>query len=75
MHYAAAYGFAECLLELKKAGADQNLNNNLYLTPLGVAWTKNHYSIVKEILNFPDTDVNCKDDEGKTLLISSLVKF
>ena len=22
MHYAAAYGFAECLLELKKAGAD-----------------------------------------------------
>ena len=36
---------------------------------------KNHYSIVKEILNFPETDVNCKDDEGKTLLISSLVKF
>ena len=22
MHYAAAYGFAECLLELKKAGCD-----------------------------------------------------
>ncbi|KAM3134056.1 hypothetical protein pb186bvf_013782, partial [Paramecium bursaria] len=75
MHYAAAYGFAECLLELKKAGADQYFNNSSHLTPLGVALAKNHYSIVKEILNFPETDVNCKDDEGKTLLISSLVKF
>ena len=75
MHYAAAYGFAECLLELKKAGCDQNFNNSWHLTPLGVALAKNHYSIVKEILNFPETDVNCKDDEGKTLLISSLVKF
>ena len=75
MHYAAAYGFAECLSELNKAGCDYNFYNIQHLTPLGVAWVKNHYSIVKVILSFPDTDVNFKDNEGKTLLIYSLIKF
>ena len=37
IHYAAAYGFPECIEVLVKAGADQNAVNTLKLTPLCVA--------------------------------------
>ncbi|CAD8085273.1 unnamed protein product [Paramecium sonneborni] len=75
LHYAAAYGFPECIEELMKAGADQNLPNSWKLTPLSVALQKNHLSVVKKLLSYPTTDVNCKDDEGRTLISSSLSKF
>ena len=63
MHYEAANGFVECMLELKKAGGDLSFNNSCHLTPLGVALANNHYYMVKEILNFPEADVNCNEDE------------
>ncbi|CAK74015.1 unnamed protein product (macronuclear) [Paramecium tetraurelia] len=75
LHYAAAYGFPECITELMKVGADQNLPNSWKLTPLSVALQKNHLGIVKQLLSYPSTDVNCKDDEGRTLISSSLSKF
>ena len=75
LHYAAAYGFPECIEELMKAEADQNLSNSWKLTPLSVALQKNHLGIVKTLLNYPTTDVNCKDDEGRTLISSSLCAF
>ncbi|CAK85722.1 unnamed protein product (macronuclear) [Paramecium tetraurelia] len=75
LHYAAAYGFPECIEELMKAGADQNLPNSWKLTPLSVALQKNHLGVVKTLLNYPSTDVNCKDDEGRTLISSSLSRF
>ncbi|CAD8092465.1 unnamed protein product [Paramecium sonneborni] len=75
LHYAAAYGFPECIEELMKAGADQNLPNSWKLTPLSVALQKNHLGVVKILLNYPSTDVNCKDDEGRTLISSSLNRF
>ncbi|CAD8087427.1 unnamed protein product [Paramecium primaurelia] len=75
LHYAAAYGFPECIEELMKAGADQNLPNSWKLTPLSVALQKNHLGVVKILLNYPSTDVNCKDDEGRTLVSSSLSRF
>jgi len=31
--------------------------------------------VVKILLNYPNTDVNCKDDEGRTLISSSLSRF
>ena len=31
--------------------------------------------VVKKLLSYPSTDVNCKDDEWKTLISSSLCKF
>jgi len=31
--------------------------------------------VVKTLLNYPSTDVNCKDDEGRTLISSSLSRF
>ena len=30
---------------------------------------------MKSLLNYESTDVNCKDDEGRTLVSSSLSKF
>jgi len=46
--------------------------NSWKLTPLSVALQKNHFGVVKTLLNYPTTDVNCKDDEGRTLISSSL---
>jgi hypothetical protein len=31
--------------------------------------------VVKALLNYESTDVNCKDDEGRTLVSASLSKF
>ena len=75
IHYAAAYGFTECIDLLIRAGADQNAKNSWNLTPLSVALQKNLFGVVKALLNYESTDVNCKDDEGKTLVSSSLSKF
>src|SRR3990167_2084931 len=33
---------------------------------------KNHYLILNQLLEYPDIDVNCKDDSGKTLLANSV---
>jgi ankyrin repeat protein len=72
VHYAAAYGFPECIALLITAGADQNAKNQWNLTPLSVALQKNLFGVVKALLNYSTTDVNCKDDEGRTLVSSSL---
>ena len=34
---------------------------------------KNHEGCVKKLLTYPDIDVNCKDDKGRTLLILALL--
>ena len=33
-----------------------------------MALAKNHYYIVKKIIELPETDINYKNDEGKTPL-------
>lgn len=35
---------------------------------MNVALAKGHFGAVKALLNLPGTDVNCKDDEGRTLV-------
>ena len=72
IHYAAAYGFSECVDVLAKAGADPNVVNTWKLTPLNVALAKGHFGVVKTLLNFPSTDVNCRDDDGRTLVSLSI---
>lgn len=72
LHYAAAYGFPECVELLIKAGAGLNSTNSWNLTPLTVAMQKNHFGIVKKLLSYAETDVNCKDDAGRTLVSLSL---
>ena len=68
LHYAAAYGWYECIKELIKAGANINANSSWKITPLNIAMLKNHFGLVKFLLNQPNIDVNCKDEQGRTLI-------
>lgn len=68
LHYAAAYGWPECVEELIKAGANINANSSWKITPLNIAMLKNHFGLVKYLLNQPAIDVNCKDEQGRTLI-------
>lgn len=38
------------------------------MSPLNVALAKNHLKIVKTLLSYDNTDVNCIDDDGSTLV-------
>ena len=72
LHYAAAFGWRECIDLLLKHGADLNANNMWKVTPITIAMLKNHQSIVKELLKRDEIDVNGKDDQGRTLLTIAL---
>jgi ankyrin repeat protein len=68
IHYAAGYGWLECIDLLVTAGADLNSNNMWKVTPITIAMLKNHTGIVEELLKHEGVDVNGKDDKGLTLL-------
>ncbi len=72
MHYAAAYDFPQFFDILKKAGANQNVGDTQNLTPLTIAMLKNNLLSMKKLLSYSDTDVNCKDDEGKSLIVVAI---
>jgi len=72
VHYAAAYGWIDCLDLLIKAGADQNQANSRRLTPLTVSFLKKNFGCMKKLLSYPSTDVNCKDESGRTILMSAI---
>ncbi|CAD8137177.1 unnamed protein product [Paramecium octaurelia] len=75
IHHAAAYGFIECIENLIEVNVDQNQFNSWKLTPLNVALAKNHFGIVKSLLKYESTDVNCIDDDGLTLIGSMVKQF
>ena len=62
LHYAAAFGWKECIDLLIAHGADINAHNMWKVTPITIAMLKNHQGIVKELLKRDDIDVNGKDD-------------
>ena len=68
LHFAAAYGNLECLDLLIKYGAEVNANNSWKITPINIAMLKNHIGAVKKFLDLPGVEVNCKDNDGRTLL-------
>lgn len=68
IHYAAGFGWQECIDLLVENGADLNSNNMWKVSPITVAMLKNHNGIVKELLKHEGVDVNGKDDKGLTLL-------
>ena len=68
LHYAAGFGWKECIDLLVKHGANINAENMWKITPITIAMLKNHQNIVKELLKRDDIDVNGKDDQGRTLL-------
>jgi ankyrin repeat protein len=50
LHYAAAYGWLDCIDLLLKAGADVNSANSWKITPINIAMLLNHQGCVKRIL-------------------------
>ena len=72
IHYACAYGCAHSIAMLIQAGANPNVLSSWKLSPIAAAMMKNHYLILNQLLEYPDIDVNCKDDSGKTLLANSV---
>ena len=72
LHYAAAFGWKECIDLLLKHGANVNAANMWKITPITVAMLKNHQGIVKELLKRDEIDVNGKDEDGRTLLTMAI---
>lgn len=72
LHYAAAYGWLDCIELLLKAGADVNSQNSWKISPINIAMLKNHHGCVKRFLEEPNVDVNGKDDKGRTLIMLAL---
>jgi ankyrin repeat protein len=50
LHYAAAYGWLDCIDLLLKSGADVNSTNSWKITPINIAMLLNHQGCVKRIL-------------------------
>jgi ankyrin repeat protein/predicted DNA-binding WGR domain protein len=72
LHYACAYGYPEVIEVLMKAGANPNAVNSWNLSPTAVALLKSYFSCLRKMLDYPQTDVNCVDDEGRTLVSNSV---
>uniref|UniRef100_A0A1I7UBL6 Poly [ADP-ribose] polymerase n=1 Tax=Caenorhabditis tropicalis TaxID=1561998 RepID=A0A1I7UBL6_9PELO len=77
-HYAAGYGFLDCLQIL--ASIDEEIlaqPNDWQLYPLSIAYLKGHYGIVSWLLEGPHktkANINAKDNNGATLL-SNLLSY
>ncbi|EGT31197.1 CBN-PME-5 protein [Caenorhabditis brenneri] len=77
-HYAAGYGFLDCLKLL--ASIDDEIlakPNDWQLYPLSIAYLKGHYGIVSWLLEGPHktkANINAKDNNGATLL-SNLLSY
>jgi ankyrin repeat protein len=72
LHYAAGYGQRNLIDLLIKAGAEPNVSNSWGINALTIGVLKGHFGFVKKMLDYPSVNVDCKDDNGKTLLMTSL---
>lgn len=75
IHYAAGYGQKDMIEMLIQAGVNPNVFNSWNINPITVGVLKGHFGFVKKMLEYPNVDVNCKDQNGKTLLMHSLNVF
>ena len=75
LHYAAAYGWPELIDLMIKTGIDINAMNSWNLTPLTVAALKNNFGCVKKFLKYPNVDVNCKDNDGRSLVSNAIINL
>jgi ankyrin repeat protein len=72
LHYACAYGYPEIIGALLQAGANPNAVNSWNLSPTAVALLKSYFSCLRRMLDDPATNVNCIDDEGRTLVSNAI---
>jgi len=76
LHYACAYGWLEIAIKLIEAGGDINMTNSWKSSPLEITILKNHFGILKYILEkVSSIDINAKFDNGNTLLLHFLNKI
>lgn len=68
LHYACGYGYPELIDLLMEAHCDPNLQNSWKLNATTVALLKNYFECVRRILDYPETDVDCTDNNGRSLL-------
>ena len=73
LHYACAYGWMDIVELLVKAGVCVDTVNSWKISCIEIAMLKNHFGIVKYLLNNTSVDVNTKFDRGNTLLIHSMI--
>ena len=73
LHYACALGFQEIVELLLKAGASPNPTNDWKYTPLEIGFLKNHFGIIKFLLNY--VDVNTKFNLEMCLIHYSFKKI
>jgi ankyrin repeat protein len=72
LHYAASYGWFHCVDLLLQAGAELNVANEWKLTSVAAAILKGNIGIAKYLLARPGIDINFRDDNGRTVLLSLL---
>ena len=70
-HYAAAFGWADCVGLLHQAGANLSSANAMKLAPITAALQKGHRTVFRRLLEL-GIDVNFRDADGGTLLLSCL---
>eukprot|EP00928_Gymnodinium_smaydae_P028747 TRINITY_DN2184_c0_g4_i1.p1 TRINITY_DN2184_c0_g4~~TRINITY_DN2184_c0_g4_i1.p1 ORF type:complete len:2013 (-),score=327.29 TRINITY_DN2184_c0_g4_i1:1732-7770(-) len=71
VHYAAAFGWVDCIDMLHKAGANLSPVNAMKLAPITAALQKGHKRTFRRLLEL-GIDVNFRDADGSTLMLSSL---
>ena len=75
IHYACAYGWSEIVELLIQAGANPSLENDWKISPLEIAFLKNHFCIVKYLLDHSLCDVNTKFNLDMRLLHYCFMKI
>ena len=73
LHYACSSGFKNIVEILIKAGANPNPSNDWKYTALEIGFVKNHFGIIKYLLNY--VDVNTKFNLDMTLIHYSFKKI
>ena len=75
VHYACAYGWMEILEMLLQAGANPTLQNDWKVTAMEIAFLKNHFGILKYLLDKSLCDVNTELNMGMRLLHYSFMEI
>eukprot|EP00927_Polykrikos_kofoidii_P071029 TRINITY_DN6736_c0_g2_i1.p1 TRINITY_DN6736_c0_g2~~TRINITY_DN6736_c0_g2_i1.p1 ORF type:complete len:3109 (+),score=610.88 TRINITY_DN6736_c0_g2_i1:49-9375(+) len=73
-HYAAAFGWVDCVELLHRAGADLSAVNQMKLAPITAALQKGHRAVFRRMMEL-GIDVNFRDSDGNTLLLSCLTSM
>ena len=67
-HYACAYGWINIVHELVKANCNINVLNSWNVSPLEIAYLKNHYKVVNYLLNLKNINLNLRFTKGNTFM-------